>query len=99
MEQNIYLPVGVVALFLVLLGLEQLVPLRPHTRALWGRLLLNGCVTALAFVSATVFVKPAIDWAMQRSSPECPFGLIHLVDLPAPLRVNFAILLMDLAFY
>lgn len=98
MEPNIYIPVGLVGLFLVLFGLERLMPLRPHTRALWGRLLLNGCVTALAFVSATVFVQPAINWAMQLNT-ERPFGLIHLVDLPAPLRVILTFLLMDLAFY
>lgn len=74
MEPNIYIPVGLVGLFLVLFGLERLMPLRPHTRALWGRLLLNGCVTALAFVSATVFVHPAINWAMQLNT-ERPFGL------------------------
>jgi sterol desaturase/sphingolipid hydroxylase (fatty acid hydroxylase superfamily) len=97
-EETVYLPVVIIAVFGLLFGLERLFPLRPRTRALWDRLLVNGCVTALAFVTAALVVRPAINMGLERNA-ERPFGLIHLVDMPAWLRAVLAFGLMDLAFY
>jgi sterol desaturase/sphingolipid hydroxylase (fatty acid hydroxylase superfamily) len=84
--------------FLLLFLLEALFPLRHHTRALLHRLLINLCVSALAFAVAAAIVRPVglslAAWASTRS-----FGLLHIVALPAAVQSGLAFLLMDLTFY
>lgn len=88
----------VLAVGLALFVLERLVPLRRATRSLLGRLLVNLAVSAIAFGAALAVVRPAAERAFGWTDAE-PFGLLHLVALPAPLELAAAFLLMDLSFY
>ncbi|MBI4625023.1 MAG: sterol desaturase family protein [Verrucomicrobia bacterium] len=88
----------VVGLLIVLFVLERRFPLRHSRAALLARLFVNGCVSLLAFVVAALVVRPAalhaLDWAAER-----PFGLVHLLRLPAWAQFVFGFLLLDLFFY
>jgi sterol desaturase/sphingolipid hydroxylase (fatty acid hydroxylase superfamily) len=91
-------PLIVLAAFFALFVLERLFPLRPTTRSLLGRLAINFALSAMTFLVALVLVKPAalhsLNWAAGK-----PFGLLHLVELPAWLQWVLAFLLLDLSFY
>jgi sterol desaturase/sphingolipid hydroxylase (fatty acid hydroxylase superfamily) len=89
---------GAVALFALLFGLERWLPLRTSTHSLLGRLLVNIAISVLTFVAAALLVQPAAQWALSWSG-EKPFGLVHLVALPAWFELALSFLLMDLAFY
>jgi len=88
----------VVAFFALLFALERFFPLRKSTRSLIGRLVVNVAVSALTFLAAATLVQPAAQWAL-RWSTDKPFGLVHLLTLPAWLELAASFLLMDLAFY
>jgi sterol desaturase/sphingolipid hydroxylase (fatty acid hydroxylase superfamily) len=87
-----------VALFALLFVLERLFPLRVGARSLLWRLLVNLAISALTFLAAVTLVQPAAQWALHWSNGK-PFGLVHLVTLPAWLELVVSFLLMDLAFY
>lgn len=89
---------GAVALFVLLFALERLVPLRKETHFWLGRLFVNVAIAILTFLAAAALVQPAAHWALAWSA-EKPFGLVHLVALPAWLEFLVTFLLMDLAFY
>jgi sterol desaturase/sphingolipid hydroxylase (fatty acid hydroxylase superfamily) len=84
--------------FLLLLTLEGRFPLRHRTRAFVRRLMLNLCVSAFAFAAAAVVVRP-FGLSVAAWTAAKPFGLLHLVALPAAVRCMLAFLLMDLTFY
>ena len=88
----------VAAFFALLFALERLSPLRKSTRSLIGRLVVNVAVSALTFLAAVTLVQPAAQWALHWSTDR-PFGLVHLLTLPAWLELAASFLLMDLAFY
>ncbi|HEU0048890.1 MAG TPA: hypothetical protein VFQ43_14965, partial [Nitrososphaera sp.] len=77
--------VGVVAIFALLFILERFFPLRPRTRSLLGRLVVNVAVAVLTFVAAFTLVQPAARWALRWSTDQ-PFGLAHFVKLPSWLE-------------
>ena len=87
-----------IALFALLFALERFFPLRKSTRSLIGRLLVNVAVSALAFLTAVTLVQPTAQWALHWSTNR-PFGLVHLLNLPAWLELVVSFLLMDLGFY
>ena len=87
-----------VTLFCCLFALERMAPLRRCKRALFGRLLLNLAMSALAFFVAGVVVRPVALHALAWSSQK-PFGLVHLVQIPPAVEFILAFLLMDLTFY
>lgn len=89
---------GLAGFGLLLFLLERAVPLRKATRALLGRLVVNLAFSALALAAALLLVQPAVKASLGRLAEE-PFGLVHLVALPTPLRGVLAFLLMDLSFY
>jgi len=106
-DLKLYLPIfdlshffaaGVVAVFVLLLLLETIDPLRRRKRSRRQRLPVNGAVTALGFVTGALTVRPAAlglaFWAQDHS-----FGLLHLLPLPFWLEVAVGILLLDLTFY
>jgi sterol desaturase/sphingolipid hydroxylase (fatty acid hydroxylase superfamily) len=88
---------GLGSLFVLLLVAERVVRLRPPTRPLLARLVVNGVMSLLAFSAAAVFVRPATLTALRWTS-DTPFGLVHVVQSTAAQFV-VAFLLMDLTFY
>ena len=86
------------SLFLLLFVLERFVPLRTARQALIPRMLVNLSISALAFGAAAAFVQPTVTATLQVISAR-QFGLIHLVDLPAPAQFIIGFVLMDLMFY
>jgi len=86
------------ALFLLLLVLERLFPLRSARHSLVPEILLNLAVSAAAFAVAALVVRPSLAASM-RWAAEARFGLVHLVPLPPAGRGVLAFLGMDLAFY
>lgn len=83
---------------LALLVLGRLIPLRPSTRELLPRLLLNAVISLLAFGASAALVQP-VAMALLGWSAERRFGLVPALPLPAPAGVALAFLLMDLSFY
>ncbi len=91
------LPIIIVGgIFALLFLLERLFPLRPSTRSLFRRLVVNLAISALTFAVAISLVQPAAHWAL-RWSAEKPFGLVHLVTLLRWLEFAVSFLLMDLS--
>jgi sterol desaturase/sphingolipid hydroxylase (fatty acid hydroxylase superfamily) len=88
----------VLAAGLSLFALERVIPLRRAARPLVGRLFVNLAVSGLAFGAALAFVRPAVQGVFGWTEGQ-PFGLLHLVALPAALELAAAFLLMDLTFY
>jgi len=87
-----------IGFFLFLLLLEALFPLRHRTRALVCRLITNLCVSAFAFAVAAGIVRP-VGLSLAAWTSARPFGLLHIVALPAVVQFVLAFLLMDLTFY
>jgi sterol desaturase/sphingolipid hydroxylase (fatty acid hydroxylase superfamily) len=85
-------------IFVVLLLLESLVPLRRLKRARGPRYVVNGTLTGLGFLAGVLAVRPAALgaalWTQQHS-----IGLLHLAALPVWIQVAAGFLLMDLTFY
>src|SRR5665811_2038872 len=75
------LPFLVPGIFVLLLVLESLWPLRRLKRARGWRYLVNGALTGLGFLTGVLAVRPAAlgsaFWVQQHS-----FGLLNLVNLP-----------------
>jgi len=86
------------AIFMLLMLIEQVVPLRQKTRPFFRRLLKNLILTAVVFLVGFLVVRNAglgtSKWIAGRD-----FGVIFLVPLPKWCRVVAGILLMDLTFY
>jgi sterol desaturase/sphingolipid hydroxylase (fatty acid hydroxylase superfamily) len=92
----------VALLFGVLLAIERFAPLR-CARYGWGRgllrrLVLNLVVSALAYGTALLVVRPATLAALGWSA-DARFGLAYLVRGPEWAAAGLAFLLMDLSFY
>ena len=85
-------------LFLLLLLLEALFPLRHRTRTLVHRLVVNLGVAALVFAVAAWIVRP-VGLSLAAWTSATSFGFLHLVALPAAVQFGLAFLLMDLTFY
>lgn len=99
MDDRTLVGIGILAGCGVLLFLlERVRPLRAPTRALLGRLVVNLVFSLLALAAATLLVQPAVEASLGRLAAK-PFGLVHLVALPTPLRAVLAFLAMDLSFY
>lgn len=92
------LPLVVAAVYLTLFLAERFVPLRARSRSLWPRVLANAVVTALAFVTAALTVRPAVESLLARP-PERSFGLLTLWELPVAVEFGVAVLLFDWSFY
>jgi sterol desaturase/sphingolipid hydroxylase (fatty acid hydroxylase superfamily) len=84
--------------FLFLFLLEAAFPLRHRTRALVRRLITNLCLSVFAFAVAALIIRP-LGLALATWTAEKPFGLLHVVALPAAVQFGLAFLLMDLTFY
>jgi len=84
--------------FIVLMIVEQVAPLRQKTRPLFRRLLKNLVLTAAVLLVGSLVVRNAglgtSVWTEERG-----FGLVFLIRLPNWCRVVIGILLMDLTFY
>jgi sterol desaturase/sphingolipid hydroxylase (fatty acid hydroxylase superfamily) len=91
-------PFLVPGLFLLLLALETLSPLRRLKRRRASRYPVNLALTALGFLTGVLTARPvalaAALWAETHS-----FGVLHLAPLPLWLKVAAGVLLMDLTFY
>ena len=82
--------------FLLLLALEQAFPLRKPKRPLLRRLVVNGCVAALALTAAAILVRPVASALLGRA-PE--LGLLSMVAMPQSARWIIGFLLLDISFY
>src|SRR5437764_8451902 len=93
-----YLPLFVIGVFAGLFAVERLFPLRAAKSELFARVLLNLMVSALAYLTAMIVVRPSalqtLTWTATNS-----FGLIHLVAVPAWAQFILGFLLLDLSFY
>ncbi len=98
MKLSSYTPLIVIGIFVLLFALEKLSSLRKPTADLLRRLIVNGCISGVAFLVAMTVVRPsalrALDW-----SAEQPFGLLHFLRLPGWAHFVVGFLLLDLFFY
>ncbi len=98
MKASFYTPAIVFGVFLLLFSIEKFVPLRQSKTGLIARLIVNAGLSAVTFLVAAAIVRPSamrtLHWASDR-----PFGLLHLVPLPAWAQFTGGFLLLDLSFY
>jgi sterol desaturase/sphingolipid hydroxylase (fatty acid hydroxylase superfamily) len=87
-----------VALFGILLVLEQVFPLRRRVLSLLQHLVLNLGLSLIALLTAAALVKP-FGATLLRWSAGNSIGLLHLLRLPPPVSLVAGFLLMDLSFY
>jgi sterol desaturase/sphingolipid hydroxylase (fatty acid hydroxylase superfamily) len=91
-------PLAILAVFLGLLILEALRPLRRRKRRTGPRLLINLSLSALVFAVGSLVVRPVAlagaAWAAGNS-----FGLLHLLLLPFWAQFVAGFLLLDLTIY
>lgn len=97
-EISYALSVVVASLFLLLLILEQLFPLRVRKRPFISRFAINMCMSAVALATGLLAVKPVslglAHWTRMRS-----FGLLHVLGLPIIWHYVMGFLLLDVSFY
>ena len=91
-------PFLVPGVFLLLLVLESLRPLRRLKRRRGSRYPVNFALTALGFITGVLTVRPVALAAALWAEPHS-FGLLHLTSLPLWVQVAAGVLLMDLTFY
>jgi sterol desaturase/sphingolipid hydroxylase (fatty acid hydroxylase superfamily) len=91
-------PFLVPGLFLLLLILESLRPLRRLKRRRAARYPVNLALTGLGFITGVLTVRPVALAAAVWAAPHS-LGLLHLASLPLWLQVAAGVLLMDLTFY
>lgn len=95
---RILIPVTVALVFVALFSVEQVLPLRKRTASLWKRLIVNLCISGIAFVAGFLAVRPvAVDLTAWTSRAH--FGLLHLFPVPFVFQFVIGFLLMDLTFY
>jgi sterol desaturase/sphingolipid hydroxylase (fatty acid hydroxylase superfamily) len=92
------IPLFLVAVFMLLLTLEAVCPLRRRTRVRSQRLPVNFALTAGVMATGLWVVRPvalaASFWAVDRN-----FGILGLVKIPDPVAILLGLVLMDLTFY
>jgi sterol desaturase/sphingolipid hydroxylase (fatty acid hydroxylase superfamily) len=98
MRENVRLAAGLSLVFVLLLAVEQVAPLRRRTRPLPRRLIVNAAMSLLSFGTALAIVRPAALGMQQRTS-EAQAGIVHFAALPPAAQAVLAFLLMDLTFY
>ncbi len=91
-------PLILVAVFLLLLSLEAVRPLRRRTRPRTQRLPVNFALTAGVMAMGFLVMRP-MALAVSFWSAERNFGLLRLFSLPAPAAILLGLVLMDLTFY
>ena len=82
----------------LLFMIERFKPLRPLTRSLLARLLVNFVISMFAFATATVLVQPA-SFAVSHWTSVRRWGIIHAVPMSVGAQFVLSFLLMDLTFY
>jgi sterol desaturase/sphingolipid hydroxylase (fatty acid hydroxylase superfamily) len=98
MSNQVTFAIAVMVLVGLLFVIERFVALRPSSRPLWGRLLVNVGMSVLAFTVAMAVVRPAAFTALQWAA-DTPFGLLHIVPMPVTAQFVLSFLFMDLTFY
>ncbi|MGH8069804.1 MAG: sterol desaturase family protein [Candidatus Entotheonellia bacterium] len=98
MERVLYLPIILTGIAVSLFVLERFAPLRTAKHALIGRLFINLCISALAFIVAAIVVRPAALSALRLAS-QTSFGLLQVLNMPTALQSALGFLLLDLTFY
>jgi sterol desaturase/sphingolipid hydroxylase (fatty acid hydroxylase superfamily) len=98
MVDRTYFAIVLILLFMLLFVVERLVALRRSRRPLLGRLLVNVGISALAFAIAMLLVRPTALAVLQWASDK-PFGLVHIIPMPAAAQFVLSFVLMDLTFY
>ncbi len=87
-----------VALFVALLLLEGLYPLRSRTLPRWPRVFQNAAVSAAALVLMRLALIPGEMWAAH-TARESRFGVANLLPGPAVAQAVVAFLLLDYTLY
>jgi sterol desaturase/sphingolipid hydroxylase (fatty acid hydroxylase superfamily) len=86
-------------IFILLLLLGRLFPLRRATRPLARRLPANLMISALAFLVGSVLVRPAATALIGWPASTGGIGILRWSPLPTPVTFCAGFLLMDLSFY
>ena len=90
---------AILAVFLLLLLLETLIPLRRRKRARGRRLVINLCLTALSFGVGLAVVRPVALFGVSAWVEANHFGLLLWSGLPFWMQFALGFLWMDLTFY
>jgi sterol desaturase/sphingolipid hydroxylase (fatty acid hydroxylase superfamily) len=98
MKLFFYTPVIVIGVFVLLFTVEKFFPLRESKAGVLARLIVNGSLSALAFLVAMLVVRPSSLTTLKWASAQ-PFGLMHWLRLPQWAEFGLAFLLLDLSFY
>lgn len=98
MTNPILVVISLGSVLVLLFVIERFVPLRRPSRPLLGRLVVNVCISILAFAAAMLLVRPAA-FATLEWTADVRFGVIHMIVMPVGAQLLLAFLLMDLTFY
>jgi sterol desaturase/sphingolipid hydroxylase (fatty acid hydroxylase superfamily) len=88
----------VLGVFIFLFAVEKHSPLRRSRTGLITRLLVNGAVSAMAFLVAATIVRPSAALMMNWASAQ-QFGLVHVLGRGEWPQFVAGFLLLDLSFY
>ena len=96
--QQFYIGCILAALFVILLIIEFIRPLRRRKNPFLRRFIINIILSALAFITGSLVVRHTAlyltDWTSNQS-----FGLLHFAKLPIIGQHILGFILMDLTFY
>ena len=98
MTPPVYTALFVLGVFIFLFAVEKHSPLRRSRTGLLARLLVNGAVSAMAFLVAATIVRPSAALMMNWASTQ-QFGLLHVLGLGKWPQFVAGFLLLDLSFY
>lgn len=96
--RQVYLPIAVAGILAAFFVIERFCPLRRARAPLLSRLFINVAISASAFVTSQLVVRPSALGTLAWSSRET-FGLIHLVPTPRWVQFVVGFVLLDLSFY
>ncbi len=89
---------AIIGAYALLFGLERLFPLREEQAPLGRRLLANGVMTGLTFITGSLLVRSSALWASSWARVQ-GIGLLHWLPVSHPVAAVAGFLLMDLTFY
>jgi sterol desaturase/sphingolipid hydroxylase (fatty acid hydroxylase superfamily) len=84
--------------FFLLMSVEMIFPLRRRKRSWLRRVVINGCLTAVAFIVGTFIVR-TVSLSLSNWTSAHGFGMLNVFKLPFAVQFVAGFLLMDLTFY
>ena len=96
--KDFHQPLFIAGLMGLCFAVERFCSLRPRTRSLIARIVINLVLSVATFLTAIFLVRPAVHLALHWSANRT-FGLLHFIHLPPWGEMIAGVLLLDLTWY